>query len=133
MNRGQKQIECMDCRRRYKGVGFIKSRKSEFQIMDMAEDMIKASDVKGIKLKELIVDDSSGRDIDRERVDELVQWMEKDEIDAVVIHSIYDISRDNDDLRKFLIKAEELGVSIFSMETKTNLYAGSSADEEVHS
>ena len=41
MNKEEKQIDLISCKRRYQGVGFIKSRKSKFAVMDMAEDMIK--------------------------------------------------------------------------------------------
>ena len=116
MNKEEKQIDLIDCRRKYQGVGFIKSRKSEFTIMNMAEEMIKMACASGIELEEMIIDETSGLDIDRVPVDKLVSWMEKDRIVAVVVRSVYDISRDNDDLIKFFKTADDLGVSIFSME-----------------
>lgn len=121
MNKVQKQVECIDCRRRYKGVGFIKSRKSESKLMDMAEDMLDIAIKKGIILEELIVDDGSGRDIDREAIDQVVEWMEKDSINVVIVHSIYDITRDETELKRFLLRAGELGVSIYSMEAGTSM------------
>ena len=121
MNKEEKQIDLIDCRRKYQGVGFIKSRKSKFAIMNMAEDMVKMACANGIEIENLVFDGTSGRDVDREPIDELVSWMEKDEIVAVVVRSIYDISRDKDDLIKFLNIADDRGVSIFSMEVGVSI------------
>ena len=121
MNREEKQIALISCKRKYQGVGFIKSRKSEYAIMDMAEEMIKTACANGIEIEKLVIDETSGRDIDRVPVDKLVSWMEKDRIVAVVVRSIYDISRDKDDLIKFLKIADDLGVSIFSMEVGVSI------------
>ena len=57
MNKEEKQIDLIDCRRKYQGVGFIKSRKSEFTIMNMAEEMIKMACASGIELEEMIIDE----------------------------------------------------------------------------
>ena len=121
MNKEEKQIDLIDCRRKYQGVGFIKSRKSEFAIMDMAEEMIKTACANGVEIEKLVFDETSGRDVDREPIDELVSWMEKDEIVAVIVRSIYDISRDKDDLIKFLDIAGKLGVTIYSMEAGVSI------------
>ena len=121
MNREEKQIDLIDCRRKYQGVGFIKSRKSEFAIMDMAEEMIKTACANGVEIEKLVFDETSGRDVDREPIDELVGWMEKDRIAAVVVRSIYDISRNEDDLIKFLDIAGKLGVTIYSMEAGVSI------------
>lgn len=116
MNREEKHIDLISFKRKYQGVGFIKSRKSEFAIMDIAEEMIKTACANGIEIEKLVFDETSGRDVDREPIDELVSWMEKDRIVAVVVRSIYDISRNEDDLIKFLDIAGKLGVTIYSME-----------------
>ena len=121
MNNEEKQIDLIDCRRKYQGVGFIKSRKSKFAIMNMAEDMVKMACAKGIEIENLVFDGTSGRDVDREAIDELVSWMEKDRIAAVVVRSIYDISRNEDDLIKFLDIAGKLGVTIYSMQAGVSI------------
>ena len=89
--------------------------------MDMAEEMIKTACANGIEVEKLVFDETSGRDVDREPMDELVSWMEKDRIVAVVVRSIYDISRDEDDLIKFLDIAGKLGVTIYSMEAGVSI------------
>lgn len=112
----KREIDVISVQRSYAGVGFIKSRKSEDKVMTMGEEMVAYAAGHGIKLLEIIVDESAGLDIDRPNVDTLVSWMEKDYVDAVLVKSIFQISRDTDDLRRFLRKAQELGVSVLSME-----------------
>ena len=121
MNREEKQIDLISCKRRYQGVGFIKSRKSKFAVMNMAEDMIKMACANSIEIKKFVFDGTSGRDVDREPMDELVSWMEKDGIVAVVVRSIYDISRNEDDLIMFLDIANKLGVTVYSMEAGVSI------------
>lgn len=84
--------------------------------MTMGEEMYGYAAGHGIKLLEIIADESAGLDIDRPEIDRLVSWMEKDCVDVVLVKSIFQISRDADDLRRFLRKAQELGVSVLSME-----------------
>ena len=117
----RRMIEVIPIQREYKGIGYIKSRKSDSKIMDMETDMKKVAYLKNIELVDIIVDSSSGRDVDREELDELVAWMEKDYIDVVVLKSIFDISKDEEELLKFLRKAEALGVSVYSLEHGVNV------------
>ena len=116
-----KEINVINCKKQYLGVGFIKSRKSESKVLDMGEEMIAAVQEKGLKILEIIVDDTSGIDVDRPSVDKLTAWMEKDYISAIVVRNIFDITNDLDDLRKFMCKAEGLNVSIYSLEYGMNL------------
>lgn len=117
----RRMIEVIPIQREYKGIGYIKSRKSDSKIMDMETDMKKVAYLKNIELVDIIVDSSSGRDVDREELDELVAWMEKDYIEVVVLKSIFDISKDDEELLKFLRKAEALGVSVYSLEYGVNV------------
>ena len=53
MNKEEKQIDLIECRRKYQGVGFIKSRKSKFANMNMAEDMVKMACANGVEIENL--------------------------------------------------------------------------------
>lgn len=117
----KKELDLINCKKQYLGVGFIKSRKTESKVMDMCEEMIAAFQEKGLKILEIIVDDTSGIDVDRPSVDKLTAWMEKDYISAIVVRNIFDITNVLDDLRKFMCKAEGLNVSIYSLEYGMNL------------
>lgn len=117
----KKGLDVINFKKQYLGVGFIKSRKTESKVMDMGEEMIAVVQEKGLKILEIIVDDTSGIDVDRPSVDRLTAWMEKDYITAIVVRNIFDITNDLDDLRKFMCKAEGLNVSIYSLEYGMNL------------
>lgn len=117
----KKDLDVINCKKQYLGVGFIKSRKTESKVMDMGEEMIAVVQEKSLKILEIIVDDTSGIDVDRPSVDRLTAWMEKDYISAIVVRNIFDITNDLDDLRKFMCKAEDLNVSIYSLEYGMNL------------
>lgn len=112
----------------YLGVGFIKSRKSDSRIMEMAEEMKILAEQKSLYLMDVIIDQSSGADIDRMAVDELEEWMERECIQAVVVKSVYDISRNEEDLMKFMRNAEQLGVSVYEVCRGINLLAASGSD-----
>ena len=117
----KKELDDINCKRQYLGVGFIKSRKSESKVMDMADKMITTVQEHGLKILEIIVDDTSGIDVDRPSIDKLIVWMEKDYIKAIVVRNIYDITNDINDLRKFMRRAEDLNVSIYSLEYGMNV------------
>lgn len=114
------KVKNVDYQEQYVGIGFMKSRKSDDKMMCIAGNMIAYAAKKDIVLFDVIVDESSGKDIDRKVIDRLVQWMEKDFIKVILIRSILEITTDKDDLQKFLRKAEELGVSVYSMEHGCN-------------
>ena len=38
----KKELDVINCKKQYLGVGFIESRKSESKVMDMGEEMITA-------------------------------------------------------------------------------------------
>ena len=117
----KKELNFISCQRKYIGVGFIKSRKSEGKIMEMGEEMIAKAKSSSVELLEVIVDGSSGNDADLQAIDKLAAWMEKGCIDVVVVRSIFDITRDVEDLKAFMRKAEKLNVSIYDMERGMNL------------
>lgn len=100
----------------YKGIGFIKKRKSDEKAERMKEELIQVASKNELKLLDVIVDDGSGNDIDRQNIDLLLEVMEKEVVKALVVRSVFDITKDIDDLVTFFRKAEELDVSIYTME-----------------
>lgn len=115
------EVDVINCKKQYLGVGFIKSRKLESKVMDMRKEMIAAVQEKGLKIMEIIVDDTSVIDVARPSVDKLTTWMEKEYITAIVVRNIFDITKNLDDLRKFKCMAEDLNVSIYSLDCGMNL------------
>ena len=110
------EIEVISCQRTIKGVGFIRSRKSEDKVMGMCEEMRIAAERKYVDVAEILLDDGGSKDIDRDVVGKLYEYMERDCIRAVMLRSVFDITDDDGDLCNFLRRANERGVTIYSME-----------------
>ncbi len=98
------------------GVGYIKSRKADFRVMDMAENMVEFAKKKHhVLLSEVIADDTSAIDVDRKSIDSLTRYMEQDDITVLYVRKITDITEDPLDLIKFISIAKNNEVSIFDM------------------
>lgn len=105
------------------GVGFIKSRKSVDKIMDMAADMLDKAKSVELPIVEIIVDEGASDDIDRDKVTSLCEWMEKDYVKVVIVREINDITKDRDDLEAFLLKARDLDVMVYVLNTGVQVKA----------
>lgn len=116
MNKEAKQMDKNEWSIEYLGVGFIKSRKSEIVISEMQDKMKTIAYSKGVELANIIVDDTSGISVDREVIDTLVSWMEKECITVLVVRNIYDITKNVEDLVNFIKIANRLGVIIYSID-----------------
>lgn len=113
---GGAEKELEDIEYEAEGVGFIKSRKADSKIMDMAEKMIRyAAEDHRVAISDVIVDGSAAVDVDRKSIDHLVEEMERDDIIVVFVRNITDITDDIPDLIKFMNIAKDNGVSIFDM------------------
>lgn len=102
-----------------KAIGFIKSRKSDDKIMEMAALMHTMAKDLEVDLVDVIVDETADFDVDRKYVTELVQYLEQPEILFVFVQSLLHISQDTDDLLKFATLAEMKGIVLISIEDKT--------------
>lgn len=94
------------------GVIFIKSRKSDDKIWQAIDEMKALASSTYVEIADVIVDESSGLDIDREEIDLLSDWIENSPVGILILQSIYDISKDPDDLDKFLERAERFHMII---------------------
>lgn len=116
-----KEITVTSPQKKYLGVGFIKSRKMESKISDLREEMIANAASKSLHLIEVIIDNSNGTVLEKHNIDSMIAWMEKDDIDAIVVRTLSDITTDADELLSFMRKAEKLNVSVYSMKAGMNL------------
>ncbi len=98
------------------GVIFLKSRKSVTKIVGNCQEIMRAANKNNINVIDFVMDDSSAADVDRPEIDELMKWIEKDFIKVVLLNSIYDLTRDIDDLERFVRIAHENDVVFYSME-----------------
>lgn len=99
-----------------KGIIFIKSRKSDDKIHNMVFNIRVHAEERDVDIVDIIVDESSGLDIDRSEVDRLWDWIENSPVGIIYLKSIFDITSDEDDLDKFFARAEYYGMILVDME-----------------
>ena len=99
-----------------KGVIFIKSRKSDDKIRNMVFNIRAHAEERDVDIVDIIVDESSGLDVDRREVDRLWDWIENSHVGIIYLKSIFDITSDEDDLEKFFARAEYYGMILIDME-----------------
>lgn len=93
-------------------VGFIKSRKAEYKVMDYCEKIIAAGDKEGCEILCIDVDRGGSRDIDRPQLDEIYRVMEMSNINHLFIRSLNDIAENPEDLVAFTQFADDNKVLI---------------------
>lgn len=98
------------------GVIFIKSRKLDDKIHNMVSNIRTHAEEKDVEIVDIIVDESSGLDVDRSEVDRLWDWIENSPVGIIYLKSIFDITSDEDDLEKFFARAEYYGMILVDME-----------------
>lgn len=98
------------------GVIFIKSRKSDDKIHNMVSNICNHAEERDVEIVDIIVDESSGFDVDRSEVDRLWNWIENSPVEIIFLKSIFDITSDEDDLEKFFARAEYYGMILVDME-----------------
>ena len=70
------------------GVIFIKSRKSDDKIHNMVSNIRTHAEEKDVEIVDIIVDESSGLDVDRSEVDRLWDWIENSPVGIIYLKSI---------------------------------------------
>lgn len=103
------------------GVVFVKTRKSDDKIWNITEALVNFAEATDVEVVEVIVDESCGCDIDRAEIDCLCDCIENRPVGIIFLQSLLDITRDLDDLDKFLVMAAKFGMIIVDMEAQTVL------------
>lgn len=97
------------------GVIFVKTRKSDDRIWNMTEALVAFAEATDVEVVDVIVDETCGCDIDRDEIDRLCEWIENSPVGIIFLLSLEDITRDLDDLEKFLERAAKYGMIIVDM------------------
>ncbi len=106
---------------KYIGIGFVKSRKSDSEIMDICSEIYKYASKKETKLLDIVVyrcDDigmENKTDIKRKAIDDLLNWMKKEYVEVIFVRDIKEIAMKEEQLYYFLSEAKNMGVSIHSI------------------
>ena len=108
----ENNFEQMGTKEMLPAVGFIKSRKAECELMDMAEKMIEKAAEMGFSILEVHADRTGSRHIDRPALDSVHMCMEKPDIHDLFIRSLTDISDKSSEQQAFLQIACDNDVTI---------------------
>ena len=114
-----------DGKEMYEGLLFMRSFKSEENLIpDVTLDMFAARKA-GIIIKNVLVDDNYSRSVDREEMTDLLGFLNKVDAKVLVVEDIHDITDDANDLKKMMDLINGMDVIIFeirSMSARFNNY-----------
>lgn len=114
-----------DVKEMYEGLLFMRSFKSEENLIpDVTLDMLAARKA-GIIIKNVLVDDNYSRSVDREEMTDLLGFLNKVDAKVLVVEDIHDITDDANDLKKMMDRINGMDVIIFeirSMSARFNNY-----------
>ena len=114
-----------DGKEMYEGLLFMRSFKSEENLIpDVTLDMLAARKA-GIIIKNVLVDDNYSKSVDREEMTDLLGYLNKVDAKVLVVEDIHDITDDANDLKKMMDLINGMDVIIFelrSMSARFNNY-----------
>ena len=114
-----------DGKEMYEGLLFMRSFKSEENLIpDVTLDMLAARKT-GIIIKNVLVDDNYSKSVDREEMTDLLGFLNKVDAKVLVVEDIHDITDDANDLKKMMDLINGMDVIIFelrSMSARFNNY-----------
>lgn len=114
-----------DGKEMYEGLLFMRSFKSEENLIpDVTLDMLAARKA-GIIIKNVLVDDNYSKSVDREEMTGLLGFLNKVDAEVLVVEDIHDITDDANDLKKMMDRINGMDVIIFelrSMSARFNNY-----------
>ena len=114
-----------DGKEMYEGLLFMRSFKSEENLIpDVTLDMLAARKA-GIIIRNVLVDDNYSKSVDREEMTDLLGFLNKVDAKVLVVEDIHDITDDANDLRKMMDRINGMDIIIFelrSMSARFNNY-----------
>ena len=114
-----------DGKEMYEGLLFMRSFRSEENLIpDVTLDMLAARKA-GIIIKNVLVDDNYSKSVDREEMTDLLGFLNKVDAKVLVVEDIHDITDDANDLKKMMNRINGMDIIIFelrSMSARFNNY-----------
>ncbi len=99
-----------------KGIAFIKSRRAEINVTQMAELMREQAMPNGVMIERLYCDRSMIRDYDRETLNVFFATLKEEDFEVVVVRSLNEITDDIYDLEEFVKTITDMGIWLYSLE-----------------
>ena len=97
---------------------FLNSNKAESNIIGVIHDSRKKCSMAGITLmQEYVISKGADRDIDRDAINILINFLITGRYDTVVVNKLTDLTEDEADLREFICDAANIGVGFFELST----------------
>lgn len=99
-----------------KGIAFMKSRRAEFNVVQMVENMRDQAIPNGVIINDAYCDRSMTRNYDREALNVFFATLKEEEFEVVVVRSLNEITDDIYDLEEFVKTITNMGIWIYSLE-----------------
>lgn len=106
-----------DGKEMYKGILFLKSMKSDENLIPDAVDDAGLAMKAGIKLETVFVDDNYSKSVDRDEICKLLEFLDGKEQLVLAVEDIHDITDDASDLRLMMDRINSMGIIIFELRT----------------
>lgn len=106
-----------DGKEMYKGILFLKSMKSDENLIPNAVDDAGLAMKAGIKLETVFVDDNYSKSVNRDEICKLLEYLDGKEQQVLAVEDIHDITDDASDLRLMMDRINSMGIIIFELRT----------------
>ncbi|MBQ3601643.1 MAG: hypothetical protein II992_10660 [Lachnospiraceae bacterium] len=95
---------------------FLKTRKADVNVEKMLNAIQMEAEQHGIMAEEALIDRGNSRDLDRDCIGELLDTLLSEDVQALIVMQVGDITDDIHDLVQFMLDAEACGVAVYSMD-----------------
>lgn len=95
---------------------FLKTRKADINVEKMLNAIQMEAEQHGIMAEEALIDRGNTRDLDRDCIGELLDTLLLEDVQALIVMQVGDITDDIHDLVQFMLDAEACGVAVYSMD-----------------
>lgn len=95
---------------------FLKTRKADINVEKMLNAIQMEAEQHGIMAEEALIDRGNSRDLDRDCIGELLDTVLSEDVQALIVMQVGDITDDIHDLVQFMLDAEACGVAVYSMD-----------------
>lgn len=87
----------------------------------MTEELLDFAEATDVEVVDVIVDESCSCDIDRAEIDRHCEWIQNSPVGIIFLQSLEEITRDLDDLEKFLDRVAKYGMIIVDLSSNAVL------------
>lgn len=97
------------------GVLFIKSLASQKSIEQAALSSVQYAFRKNVLCEDALLDDTTSKDIDRNCIYDLFDYLETGKYRVLVVNDIFDITTHGADLKSFINRVNDMGIAVLDL------------------